>query len=78
MFKIRPLLKQRNKCNPYRDDVMPHHHDIQPRIKMYLIVGGGGIFGFDWLWLSLALIAGIVSYSGSAYGNRDRFSGSGA
>ena len=35
----------------------------------------GGIIGFDWIWLGLALIADIASYSGSAYGNRDRIPG---
>lgn len=42
---------------------------------MYLIVGGAGIVGFDWVWLGLALIADIASYSGGAYGNRDRIPG---
>lgn len=44
-------------------------------LLMYLIVGGGGIVGFDWVWLGLALIFDIASYSGGAYGNKDRFSG---
>jgi len=43
-------------------------------LLMYLIVGGNGIIGFDWVWLGLALVADIASYSGSAYGNRERFS----
>jgi hypothetical protein len=36
---------------------------------MYLIVAPGGIVGFDWVWLGLALIADIGSYSGT-YRNR--------
>ena len=39
---------------------------------MYVIVAPGGIVGLDWLWLGLALVADIASYSGGAYGNRDR------
>ena len=39
---------------------------------MYVIVAPGGIVGLDWLWLALALIADIASYSGGGYGNRDR------
>ncbi len=39
---------------------------------MYVIVAPGGINGFDWVWLGLALVADIASYSGGAYGNRDR------
>jgi hypothetical protein len=47
-------------------------------LLMYLIVGGQGIVGFDWVWLGLAFIADIASYSGGAYGNRDRIPGYGA
>jgi hypothetical protein len=41
---------------------------------MYLIVWSPivGITGFDWVWLGLAVLADIVSYTGGAYGNRDR------
>ncbi len=42
---------------------------------MYLILGGTPFVGFDWVWLGLALLADIASYSGSAYGNRDRIPG---
>jgi len=42
---------------------------------MYLFVGGGGISGFDWLWLGIALLADIGSYAGGGYGNRDRMPG---
>jgi hypothetical protein len=40
---------------------------------MYLILGGGPLAGFDWLWLGLALLADLGSYGGGAYGNRERF-----
>ena len=39
---------------------------------MYVIVSPGGIVGFDWVWLGLALVVDIGSYSGGAYGNRNR------
>ena len=44
-------------------------------LLMYLIVGGGGVIGFDWVWLGLAFIADIASYGGGAYGNRNRMPG---
>ena len=40
---------------------------------MYLSIFPGGIVGFDWIWLALALFADIASYGGGAYGNRGRF-----
>ncbi|MFN8379236.1 MAG: hypothetical protein U0452_11255 [Anaerolineae bacterium] len=42
---------------------------------MYVIVFPGGIEGFDWVWLGLALLADIASYSGGAYGNRNSIPG---
>ena len=39
---------------------------------MYVIVAPLGITGFDWVWLGLALVADIASYSGGGYGNRKR------
>jgi hypothetical protein len=39
---------------------------------MYVLVAPGGIVGFDWVWLGLALVADIGSYSGGGYGNRKR------
>lgn len=39
---------------------------------MYVIVAAGGVTGFDWFWVALAVVADIASYSGGAYGNRDR------
>ena len=44
---------------------------------MYLIVWSPltGIYGFDWVWLGLAVVADLASYGGGAYGNRDRLRG---
>jgi hypothetical protein len=39
---------------------------------MYVGVAPLGVSGFDWFWLVLAFIVDIASYSGSAYGNRDK------
>ena len=44
-------------------------------LLMYLLVGGNGVVGFDWVWLGLALFFDIANYTGGAYGNKDRFSG---
>jgi hypothetical protein len=37
---------------------------------MYLIVAPGGIVGFDWVWLALALFCDIAAYGG-AYTKKD-------
>ncbi|MEJ2560436.1 MAG: hypothetical protein P8186_30290 [Anaerolineae bacterium] len=42
---------------------------------MYVLVAPAGIFGLDWLWLGLAVIADISMHAGGAYGNRDRVPG---
>ena len=42
---------------------------------MYVAVSPAGITGFDWVWIILAVIVDIGSYSGGAYGNRDRIPG---
>lgn len=42
---------------------------------MYIIIYPGGVMGFDWVWLGLALLADIASYAGGGYGNRDRLRG---
>jgi hypothetical protein len=41
---------------------------------MYVIVFPGGITGFDWLWLGIALFADISSYGSSAYGGKKQMS----
>ena len=44
---------------------------------MYLIVWSPltGIYGLDWLWLALGVLADISTYAGGGYGNRDRIPG---
>ena len=42
---------------------------------MYLIIAPGGVFGFDWIWLVIGLIADIGAYAGGGYGNRNRIPG---
>lgn len=44
---------------------------------MYVGVAPGGVTGFDWLWMVIAVIVDLASYSGSVYGNRDRIKGYG-
>jgi hypothetical protein len=46
-------------------------------LLMYMIVGTDvtGVTGFDWVWLGLALLADIASYTGGAYGNRSSIPG---
>jgi hypothetical protein len=31
---------------------------------MYVLVAPGGVTGFDWVWIGLALFADIASYGG--------------
>ena len=45
---------------------------------MYVIVGvPGGLVGFDWVWMGLAVLADVGMYVGGGYGNRDRVPGYG-
>jgi hypothetical protein len=41
---------------------------------MYVIVWSPltGVTGFDWVWMGLAFLFDLTSYSGGAYGNRGR------
>lgn len=45
----------------------------------YLIVWSPvtGIFGLDWLWIGLGILADLSTYAGGGYGNRDRIPGYG-
>lgn len=45
---------------------------------MYVIVWSPiyGVSGWAWFWVGLGLLLDISAYSGSAYGNRNRMSGS--
>lgn len=45
---------------------------------MYVAVAPNGVTGLDWVWMVLGVIVDIASYSGSAYGNRDRIRGYGS
>jgi hypothetical protein len=45
---------------------------------MYVLVIPGGVDGLDWLWLGLAFLIDLFSWSGGAYGNRGRTRGAGA
>jgi hypothetical protein len=44
---------------------------------MYVLVAPGGVIGFDWVWIVLAVVADIGMYAGGGYGNRDRIPGYG-
>ena len=35
----------------------------------------GHVAGWDWFWLALAFMGDLLSYSSSAYGNRNRIPG---
>lgn len=39
---------------------------------MWVAVFPGGIVGFDWLLLGMALLVDVGSYTGGGYGNKDR------
>jgi hypothetical protein len=39
-------------------------------LLMYVIVAPGGIEGFDWVWLGLAVFIDVVQWMGGGYGNR--------
>lgn len=34
-----------------------------------------GIFGLDWVWIALGVLADLGTYGGGGYGNRDRIRG---
>jgi hypothetical protein len=42
---------------------------------MYVAVAPGGVTGWDWLWVGLAVALDIGSYAGGGYGNRNRIPG---
>ena len=42
---------------------------------VYVVVAPGGVSGFDWIFLGIALLADIGAYAGSGYGNRRRMPG---
>ena len=42
---------------------------------MYVLVAPGGVVGFDWVWLGLAVLADVAMHAGGGYGNRNRIPG---
>ncbi|MGW8319414.1 MAG: hypothetical protein ACWGPS_09230 [Candidatus Promineifilaceae bacterium] len=42
---------------------------------MFVLVAPGGIVGWDFLWLGLAILGDVAMYGGGGYGNRDRVFG---
>jgi hypothetical protein len=42
----------------------------------WVLVAPNGVTGIDWLWLGLAVFLDVASWSGGAWGNRGRISGS--
>jgi hypothetical protein len=42
----------------------------------YVLVAAGGVTGLDWLWIVFGVLADIAFWTSSAWGNRDRVSGS--
>jgi hypothetical protein len=45
---------------------------------MYVAVAPNDVTGLDWFWMVLAVVVDLASYSGGAYGNRDRIRGYGS
>jgi hypothetical protein len=45
---------------------------------MYVIVAPGGVNGWDWLWIGLALLSDIASYASGGYNQRNRIPGYGS
>jgi hypothetical protein len=39
---------------------------------VWVLVFPGGVDGFDWVWLGLAVLFDLVNIGGGAYGNRSR------
>ena len=40
---------------------------------MYVLVAPGGVTGFDWVWIGLAVVIDLASYgSGGRYGSKRR------
>ena len=45
---------------------------------VYVLVYPGGVDGFDWVWLGLALLLDLSSWFGGGYTNRSRLPGGSA
>ena len=44
-------------------------------VYAWLVQGVGGIQGFDWLWLGLALFSDVATIASAGYANRNRVPG---
>jgi hypothetical protein len=44
----------------------------------YVLVAPAGVNGLDWLWIVLGVLVDVASWTGGAWGNRDRIPGSSA
>jgi hypothetical protein len=44
----------------------------------WVAVHPGGVNGFDWFWVVLGILADVAFWTGGAWGNRGRVSGSSA
>ena len=42
---------------------------------IYVSVAAGGVTGFDWFWVGLAVLCDVAAYAGGGYGNRNRMPG---
>lgn len=42
---------------------------------MYVLVAPGGVAGWDWILMIIAVLIDLGSYGGGGYGNRDRIPG---
>lgn len=40
---------------------------------MYVAVFPGGVTGFDWVLMALAIVADVAMYAGGGFGNRGRY-----
>ncbi|MBX3059249.1 MAG: hypothetical protein KF770_22500 [Anaerolineae bacterium] len=45
---------------------------------MYVSVAPGGMVGFDWVWVGLAVFIDLIAYGGGGYGNRNQIPGMGS
>jgi hypothetical protein len=48
---------------------------ITTLVYVWLVQGVGGIQGFDWLWLGLAVLMDIATLGSAGYANRNRLPG---
>ena len=51
------------------------HQNASPVVNAWLMQGVGGIQGWDWLWLGLALFSDVASIASAGYANRQAIPG---